>query len=152
MSENDERDTITLDGSTYHVKATATSVQLHDGDGEILGFTKRDWVPFLRFLISQTPELAEVLAGDRRDPLGALVRTEVLERIAASLDRRPAEIREMFSLRFEQDLRIREIADLIGISHAAAKQRFARTLREIRRELMHEPGAEEGGRTCAMAD
>ncbi len=97
-------------------------------------------------------ELAEVLAGDRRDPLGALVRTEVLERIAASLDRRPAEIREMFSLRFEQDLRIREIADLIGISHAAAKQRFARTLREIRRELMHEPGAEEGGRTCAMAD
>lgn len=97
-------------------------------------------------------ELAEVLAGDRRDPLRTLVRTEDLERIAGSLARRPAEIREMFSLRFEQDLRIHEIASLMGISHNAAKQRFARTLREIRRELTNEPGVKGGGRTCAMAD
>ena len=97
-------------------------------------------------------ELAGVLAGNHGDQLRALVHEEDLGRIARFLLRQPVEIREMFALRFEQDLRIREIATLMGISTDAAKQRFARTLREIRLELTREPDLDRGGRTCALAD
>ena len=41
----------------------------------------------------------------------------------------------MFSLRFADGLRLREIAELMDLSEAAVKQRFSRTLRELRAKL-----------------
>lgn len=97
-------------------------------------------------------DLADILAGQQPSPLDSLMREERLQRIRQCVARQPAEIREMFSLRFDQDLRIREVARIMGLSHDAAKQRFARSLRNIRHELQAETSLARGGRTCAMAD
>ena len=69
--------------------------------------------------------------------------------------RQPAEIREMFALRFEQGLRVREVAQVLGLGEEAAKQRFARTLRKIQLQLRDEEkviGKGKGESPCAATD
>jgi RNA polymerase sigma-70 factor (ECF subfamily) len=102
-------------------------------------------------------ELAEVLAADQRDPdqwdtLGSLIRTEDLRQIRQLLRREPDDVREMFALRFGQGLRVREVAAVMNLGEAAVKQRFARTLRKIRQELLTEEPEPKGGPECMIAD
>ena len=54
--------------------------------------------------------------------------------LSGLLAEHPAEIREMFALRFGQVLSYREIAACLGLSESAVKQRFSRTLRELRKK------------------
>jgi hypothetical protein len=54
-------------------------------------------------------------------------------RLHLLLERLPAEIRTLFVMRFEQDLRYRDIAERVGSTEQAVKQRFSRTLRLLRR-------------------
>lgn len=84
-------------------------------------------------------ELAERLAGDGPGALQSLIREEDLRRVRALLRKQPPEIREMFDLRFGQGLRVRQVARVLGISPDAAKQRFARTLRQLQSELKDNP-------------
>ena len=58
---------------------------------------------------------------------------ERLDRVRAALLRYPPQVREMFALRFGDGLRNQEIAVVLGMTQAAVKQRFSRTLRELRR-------------------
>lgn len=58
---------------------------------------------------------------------------ERLLKVRVALSRYPAEVREMFALRFGDGLRVREIAVVMKLSEAAVKQRFSRVLRELRR-------------------
>jgi RNA polymerase sigma-70 factor (ECF subfamily) len=97
-------------------------------------------------------DLADVLAADQADPLGSLIRDEHLRQIRQLLRREPDEVREMFALRFGQGLRIGEVAAVLGLSEAAAKQRFARTLKKIRRELLAKQPETKGGPECMIAD
>ena len=97
-------------------------------------------------------ELAEVLAADQQDPLGSLVRDEDLRQIRQLLHREPDDVREMFALRFGQGLRVREVAAVMNLGEAAVKQRFARTLRKIRQELLAEEPERKGGPECMIAD
>jgi RNA polymerase sigma-70 factor (ECF subfamily) len=97
-------------------------------------------------------ELADVLAGTRTDPLGSLIRDENLRQIRQLLRREPDEIREMFALRFGQGMRSREVAAVMGLKEAAVKQRFARTLKKIRQELLASEPEPKGGPECMIAD
>ena len=97
-------------------------------------------------------ELAEVLAADQRDTLGSLVRNEDLRQVRQLLRREPDDVREMFALRFGQGLRVREVAAVMKLGEAAVKQRFARTLRKIRQELLAEEPERKGGPECMIAD
>lgn len=77
-------------------------------------------------------DIEEVVVDGGLTPL-ELLEHEQHARVARELlARQPAEIREMFALRFGDGLRYREIAELLGLSEAAVKQRFSRTLRELR--------------------
>jgi RNA polymerase sigma-70 factor (ECF subfamily) len=96
--------------------------------------------------------LADVLAADQRDPLGALIRDENLRQIGCLLRREPDLVREMFALRFGQGLRIREVAAVMDLGEDAVKQRFARTLKKIRQELLAEEPERKGGPECMIAD
>jgi RNA polymerase sigma factor (sigma-70 family) len=102
-------------------------------------------------------ELAEVLAADQRDTnqwdtLGSLIRNEDLRQVRQLLRREPDDVREMFALRFGQGLRVREVAAVMNLGEAAVKQRFARTLRKIRQELLTEEPEPKGGPECMIAD
>jgi RNA polymerase sigma-70 factor (ECF subfamily) len=100
-------------------------------------------------------ELADQLAGPHTGPLNRLVRDEELQAISRHLARQPADIREMFALRFEQGLRVREVAEVMGLSPDAAKQRFARTIRKLQLQLRDEDkgtGQSKGESPCAATD
>lgn len=75
------------------------------------------------------------LADAALDPASALEADERDAELLALLSEYPPVVREMFSLRFGDGLRVREIAALMDMSEAAVKQRFARTLRELRGRL-----------------
>jgi RNA polymerase sigma-70 factor, ECF subfamily len=80
-------------------------------------------------------DAVERLADAALDPAGALEADERHAELRALLAAQPPLVREMFSLRFGEGLRVREIAALLDMSEAAVKQRFARTLRELRNKL-----------------
>jgi RNA polymerase sigma-70 factor (ECF subfamily) len=86
-------------------------------------------------------DAVERLADAALDPAGVLVAVEREAELRAALSEYPPAVREMFSLRFGDGLRVREIAELMNVSEAAVKQRFARTLRELRGKLGAEPKA-----------
>ena len=94
-------------------------------------------------------DLADVLAGPHPDPLEGLIRTEQADRVRRALAGLPAEMREALALHYGQELRMRDIGALLGLSEAAAKQRVYRARRELRRRLAatteHHPVA---GRAC----
>ena len=88
-------------------------------------------------------DAVERLADAALDPARALEAVERDAELRALLAGYPPVVREMFSLRFGDGLRVREIAALMDMSEAAVKQRFARTLRELRGKLG--PGVQEKG-------
>ena len=77
----------------------------------------------------------ERLADASVDPAQALEDDERDAELRDMLGGYPASVREMFSLRFSDGLRLREIAVLMDMSEAAVKQRFSRTLRELEAKL-----------------
>lgn len=100
-------------------------------------------------------DLADQLAGPQPDPLHQVVADEQLHAVRLAVARQPADIREMFALRFEQGLRVREVARVMGLNEAAAKQRFARALRRIQLQLRdeeRETGQRKGENPCAATD
>ena len=82
--------------------------------------------------------LGDLLPGDG-DPLRDLLERERLGDLAARVAELPPEIREMLALRHGDGLRHREIAELLGLSEAAVKQRMSRALRALRAQLQLEP-------------
>lgn len=97
-------------------------------------------------------EMADVLAANQGDPLGTMVRDEDLWQLRRLVRRQPEAVREMIALRFGEGLTVRETAGVLGLTEDAVKQRFARTFRKIRQELLiEEPTREEGGPACVTS-
>ncbi len=110
-------------------------------------------------------DLAEVLVAEAAtaadDPLVTMIEDEERQQVQLWLHRQPADIREMFALRYAEELRLQEVAQVMGLSEAAVKQRFARTTRQIRKELLAETATtprskishrSKGGPECMTAD
>jgi RNA polymerase sigma-70 factor (ECF subfamily) len=79
------------------------------------------------------PEEAAVAVPDTR--VGALERLmgeEDTERVKTELARLPAETRELLMLRFSDGLRFAEVAQVLGLSEAAVRQRTSRAVRELK--------------------
>lgn len=84
-----------------------------------------------------TEPLADVehLLGDARfSPEGPEVDPR-LQQVSEALAAFPPSTREMFALRYGDGLTVAEVAAVLEISEAAAKQRFSRTLRALERKL-----------------
>ncbi|MCX4239582.1 RNA polymerase sigma factor [Paraliomyxa miuraensis] len=102
----------------------------------VLGIARNAVIDHLRHQrASGDADVLERLADAAFDPARALEDDERQARLRALLSSQPAVVREMFALRFGDGLRVREIAALLDMSEAAVKQRFARTLRELRGKL-----------------
>lgn len=85
--------------------------------------------------------VAEVLADGAPDALAELVEQEDARLAYGILRHHPPIVREMFALHFAHGMPYRDIATALGLSESAVKQRFSRTLRELRAEL----GARKNG-------
>jgi RNA polymerase sigma-70 factor (ECF subfamily) len=105
--------------------------------------------PTIREFDTVSGPLAGTLPDARPGPLHVLIGNEDMMRVRHALTRQPSEIREMFSLRFEQGMRVREVAEVMGLSPDAAKQRFARALRALRKELAEKEASRRGEEPCA---
>jgi RNA polymerase sigma-70 factor (ECF subfamily) len=64
-------------------------------------------------------------------PLRKMVRDEMRERVAAALEELAAYDREVLVLRYLEQLSMREIAQVLSINEAAARQRHARALKRL---------------------
>jgi len=129
---------------TWALALARNTVIDHHRRLEAHGSARRNQVPVER--------LADVLAADQGDLLGSLVRDEDLRHIRTLLRREPDQVREMFALRFGQGLRVKEVAAVMDLGEDAVKQRFARTLKKIRLELLAEQPEPKGGPECMIAD
>jgi RNA polymerase sigma-70 factor (ECF subfamily) len=99
----------------------------------VLAMARNAVIEHYRTKVAAAPaEALEQLADSTFGPLESLEGDERARTARAILARQSPEVREMFAMRFFDGLRYREIGELTGLSEAAVKQRFSRTLRELR--------------------
>ena len=108
--------------------------------------------PACRELDTVGSQLAATLPDERPSQLHVLIGDEEMNRVRQALTHQPAEVQEMLSLRFEQGMRVREVAQVLGLSPDVAKQRFARALRALREELAEADASGRVEEPCANAD
>jgi len=65
-------------------------------------------------------------------PLDRLLARELSSRLAAALDSLPLVYREVLSLRFEEEMKIEEIAAVLGTPLSTVKSRLRRSLEQVR--------------------
>lgn len=78
-------------------------------------------------------------AGVPSDAPGALeliLRTERAELVQRALASQPAVFREILSLRFEEEMKLEEIAQVLGIPVGSVKSRLSRALEHLRTGLL----------------
>jgi RNA polymerase sigma-70 factor, ECF subfamily len=79
--------------------------------------------------------LARQLAGQGSSPSARLERHEVQERMRSALERLNERDREVLLLRHMEQLSVRDIAAILGISEGAVKVRHVRALERLRQTL-----------------
>jgi RNA polymerase sigma-70 factor (ECF subfamily) len=77
-------------------------------------------------------EAAAAVPDSGAGPLERLMGDEDVMRVRSELAKLPAETRELLMLRFGDGLRFAEIAQVLGLSEAAVRQRTSRAVRELR--------------------
>jgi RNA polymerase sigma-70 factor, ECF subfamily len=90
------------------------------------------------FRLEDAPEPEDL----RPDALGLLLQGESEALLRRRLAELPEGTRELLALRFADGLRWSEIAEMLGESEAALRQRSSRALREIRESLGESAGGE----------
>jgi len=83
-------------------------------------------------------ELSDDLAAVTEVPLARMIADEEREQLRLWLRHQPADLQEMFALRYGQGLGLKEVAQVLNLSESAVKQRFARATNKIRQELLTE--------------
>lgn len=80
-------------------------------------------------------EAALAIADPAPSPLERILGREDLAALRTLVERLPDDTRELIALRFGDELSHREIGALTGATEDAVKQRFSRTMRELRLAL-----------------
>jgi RNA polymerase sigma-70 factor, ECF subfamily len=86
-------------------------------------------------------EEAEPLLVEPRTPLQTLLAGEQAEALRGQVAALPPEARQLLGLRYGDGLGHREIAELLGLSPAAVRQRLSRALRGLRQSSPLDTGA-----------
>jgi len=77
----------------------------------------------------------EILAGKAQDPLNNLLGGEKVEVIARALDRLPDKERLVISLYFYEELNLKEIGEILGVTESRASQIRSRALIRLKNYL-----------------
>jgi RNA polymerase sigma-70 factor (ECF subfamily) len=97
----------------------------------------RDWARRRRpeQLAAADTDLESLPGPGDDDPALAAGRGDLAQMVGKALERLPLESREMLLLRYREEMPMREIAAVFGISEAAVKMRLGRGLAALRRVL-----------------
>jgi RNA polymerase sigma-70 factor (ECF subfamily) len=76
--------------------------------------------------------LSESLSSGTPGALEQLLRSERVERVQMALESQPPVFREILSLRFEEEMKLEEIAEVLAIPLGTVKSRLARALEHLR--------------------
>lgn len=70
-------------------------------------------------------------------PLDQVLRSEKIESVRRALESQPAVYREILSLRFEEEMKLEEIAEILSVPLGTVKTRLARALERLRTAFLH---------------
>jgi RNA polymerase sigma-70 factor (ECF subfamily) len=76
--------------------------------------------------------LSEILSASAPGALEQVLRTERIELVQKVLESQPAVYREILSLRFEEEMKLEEIAEVLCIPLGSVKSRLSRALERMR--------------------
>jgi RNA polymerase sigma-70 factor, ECF subfamily len=79
--------------------------------------------------------LTERLVSAERPPFDRALAAERRSRLAEATERMPAVYREVLTLRFEEEMKVEEIAQVIGAPLSTVKTRLRRSLEQLRNYL-----------------
>jgi RNA polymerase sigma-70 factor, ECF subfamily len=82
----------------------------------------------------QNAALDRLVAHDLA-PLDRILEKERASRVGAALDELPFAYKEVMTLRFEEEMKIEEIAQVLGIPLSTVKSRLRRSLGQMRDSL-----------------
>ncbi|MDI3340330.1 MAG: FliA/WhiG family RNA polymerase sigma factor [Sphaerobacter sp.] len=84
--------------------------------------------------------LEDILVDERAtEPLDAAMRADLVRRLAAALERLPARDRLMVTLYYYEELTMKEISEVLGITESRVSQVLSRARLQLR-ALLHETG------------
>jgi len=93
------------------------------------------------FADASQAQLADQLVASGTAPSGRMLRTEMIQRVHDALALLTKDAREILELRHLEYLSSEQAAEVMGISHSAAKMRHLRALRRLR-EVLDSDGVE----------
>jgi RNA polymerase sigma-70 factor, ECF subfamily len=76
--------------------------------------------------------MSDIISTDTPGALELVLRSERAERVQKALASQPPLFREILSLRFEEEMRLDEIAEVLGIPLGSVKSRLSRALEHLR--------------------
>src|SRR5512137_1513692 len=76
--------------------------------------------------------LSGLLATGAPGPLDQVLRSEKIELVRRALESQPPVYREILSLRFEEEMKLEEIAEVLSVPLGTVKTRLARALERLR--------------------
>lgn len=110
----------------------------------VLSAAHRAVIDHVRAATNRSVEWAEpILPDPSPGALDQLIDGERAASVRSALRALPPEQQELLWLRYDSGLRFAEIADLLGLSEPAARQRASRALRELRASLATDGDAKE---------
>jgi RNA polymerase sigma-70 factor (ECF subfamily) len=96
---------------------------------------RREQMPALPLAESSALMMADQFLAKGTDPGRRMVREELHMRVQSALKRMKTEDRELLSMRYLEQMSLKEISESLAISTAAAKMRQARALERLERLL-----------------
>jgi RNA polymerase sigma-70 factor, ECF subfamily len=82
--------------------------------------------------VAENRSLSESISTGTPGALEQLLRSEREERVQQALESQPPVYREILSLRFEEEMKLEEIAEVLSIPLGTVKSRLARALEHLR--------------------
>jgi RNA polymerase sigma-70 factor (ECF subfamily) len=81
--------------------------------------------------------ISEFLATGAPGPLDQVLCSEKIELVRRALESQPPVYREILSLRFEEEMKLEDIAEVLSVPLGTVKTRLARALERLRNAFLH---------------
>jgi RNA polymerase sigma-70 factor (ECF subfamily) len=98
----------------------------------VIDHLRRRWPGSLDEPVGDGLSLAECLSTDAPGALEQVLRSERAEQVQQILEAQPPVYREILSLRFEEEMKLEDIAEVLGIPLGTVKSRLGRALEHLR--------------------